>query len=100
MSETGTAKKFLRNILSSVSGYAVTVLVALFLSPFVVHSLGDESYGLWVLVVSLTGYYGLLVFVALLVVGLVYEWRQGALDWGHTLKATLRARDARLSSQK
>ncbi len=46
------------------------------------------------------GYYGLLVFVALLVVGLVYEWRQGALDWGRTLKATLRARAARLSSQK
>ena len=47
-----------------------------------------------------SGYYGLLVFVALLVVGLIYEWRQGALDWGHTLKATLRAKAARLSSQK
>ena len=46
------------------------------------------------------GYYGLLVFVGLLVVGLVYEWRQGGLDWGRTLKATLRARAARLSSQK
>ncbi len=46
------------------------------------------------------GYYGLLVFVGLLVVGLVYEWRQGALDWGRTPKADLRARAARLSSQK
>ena len=46
------------------------------------------------------GYYGLLVFVALLVVGLVYEWRQGALDWGRSPKATQRARAARLSSQK
>ena len=46
------------------------------------------------------GYYGLLVFVGLLVVGLVYEWRQGGLDWGRTLKATYRARAARLSSQK
>ena len=46
------------------------------------------------------GYCGLLVFVALLLVGLVYEWRQGALDWGRTLKATLRARAARLSSQQ
>jgi NADH-quinone oxidoreductase subunit A len=45
------------------------------------------------------GYYGLLVFVGLLVVGLVYEWRQGALDWGRSLKATQRARAARLSSQ-
>ncbi len=47
-----------------------------------------------------SGYYGLLVFVAILVVGLVYEWRQGALDWGRTMKATLRAKAARLSSQK
>lgn len=28
------------------------------------------------------GYGGVLVFVAILVVGLVYEWRQGALDFG------------------
>ena len=47
-----------------------------------------------------TGYYGMLVFVGLLVVGLVYEWRQGALDWGRSLQATLRAKAARLSSQK
>ena len=47
-----------------------------------------------------SGYYGLLVFIALLVVGLVYEWRQGGLDWGHSPKVALRARAARLSSQK
>jgi NADH-quinone oxidoreductase subunit A len=28
-----------------------------------------------------TGYIGVLIFIAVLVVGLVYEWRQGALDW-------------------
>ncbi len=27
------------------------------------------------------GYLGLLVFVLLLVIGLIYEWRVGALDW-------------------
>ncbi len=27
------------------------------------------------------GYSGLLVFVAIVVVGLIYEWRNGALDW-------------------
>lgn len=46
------------------------------------------------------GYYGILVFVGLLMVGLVYEWRQGALDWGRSPAATDRARRARLSSQK
>ena len=28
------------------------------------------------------GYAGVMVFVAILVVGLIYEWRQGALDFG------------------
>lgn len=27
------------------------------------------------------GYWGLIVFVTILVAGLVYEWRMGALDW-------------------
>ncbi len=27
------------------------------------------------------GYYGLLVFVGILVAGLIFEWRMGALDW-------------------
>jgi NADH-quinone oxidoreductase subunit A len=32
------------------------------------------------------GYWGLLVFVGVLVVGLLYEWRVGALDWIHPAK--------------
>jgi NADH-quinone oxidoreductase subunit A len=28
------------------------------------------------------GYVGMLLFVLVLLVGLAYEWRQGALDWG------------------
>jgi len=28
------------------------------------------------------GYFAILVFVAVLVVALIYEWRSGALDWG------------------
>ena len=31
-----------------------------FLTPFVVHSLGETRYGVWTLVVGITGYYGLL----------------------------------------
>ncbi len=27
------------------------------------------------------GYWGLLVFVGILLIGLLYEWRMGALDW-------------------
>jgi O-antigen/teichoic acid export membrane protein len=49
----------LRNIGSSWFGLAVNMLVGFFLSPFILHRLGDEAFGLWVLVFSLTGYYGL-----------------------------------------
>ena len=35
-----------------------------------------------VLDVGWPGYAGMLFFTLVLVVGLVYEWRQGALDWG------------------
>ena len=35
-----------------------------------------------VLEVGWPGYAGMLFFALVLVVGLVYEWRQGALDWG------------------
>ena len=31
--------------------------------------------------VGWTGYVGALVFIAVLAVGLVYEWKQGALEW-------------------
>ncbi len=49
-----------RNIVSNWCGFAVSAAVAFFLTPFVLHSLGDTRYGIWVLVGGLTGYYGLL----------------------------------------
>lgn len=50
----------LRNICSNWAGYIVTALIGFTLSPFIVHSLGTTGYGLWTLVLSLTGYFGLL----------------------------------------
>jgi O-antigen/teichoic acid export membrane protein len=49
----------LKNVTSSWSGLAVNVAVGFFLSPFILHHLGDDAFGLWVLIFSLTGYYGL-----------------------------------------
>ena len=49
-----------RNIFSNWAGYAVTAVIGFLLSPFIVHSLGATGYGLWTLVLSLTGYFGLL----------------------------------------
>lgn len=42
-----------------------------------------------------TGYAAALVFLAVLAVGLVYEWRQGALDWGPPTHAIAEAQTPR-----
>jgi O-antigen/teichoic acid export membrane protein len=52
----------LKNIASSWAGLAVNIAVGFFLSPFILHHLGDEAFGLWVLIFSLTGYYGIFDF--------------------------------------
>src|SRR6266496_859637 len=51
--------EILKNVGSSWCALGVNVLVGLFLSPFILHRLGDEAFGIWVLIFSLTGYYGL-----------------------------------------
>jgi O-antigen/teichoic acid export membrane protein len=48
------------NLVSNQVGFLLPALITFFLSPFVVHALGDELYGLWSLVVSFSGHYGLL----------------------------------------
>src|ERR1700736_7085441 len=49
----------LKNVGSSWFALGVNVLVGIFLSPFILHHLGDEAFGLWILIFSVTGYYGL-----------------------------------------
>jgi len=43
-------------------GPALALVAGLLLSPYVIHHLGDERYGIWVLVFSLVDYYGLVDF--------------------------------------
>jgi len=52
--------RFLKNVLSNWTGMAVSMVLAFFMSPFLVRTLGDRHYGLWVLILSVTGYMGLL----------------------------------------
>jgi O-antigen/teichoic acid export membrane protein len=52
----------LKNVGSNWLGAAVTVAVGFLLSPFILHRLGDEAFGLWVLIFSITGYYGIFDF--------------------------------------
>ncbi len=49
-----------KSILSNWLGFFFTSVVAFFLSPFVVHHLGNSGYGIWALTLSVTGYLGLL----------------------------------------
>ena len=44
-----------RNILGDWSGFAVHVLVTFFMTPFILHSLGDARYGVWLVMMGLTG---------------------------------------------
>jgi O-antigen/teichoic acid export membrane protein len=53
-------RTILTNIFSNWAGYVVTAMIGFLLSPFIVHTLGPTGYGLWTLVLSLTGYFGLL----------------------------------------
>jgi O-antigen/teichoic acid export membrane protein len=53
-------RTLVRNIASNWAGYAVHIAVAFFLTPYIIHSLGETRYGIWTLVVGVTGYYGLL----------------------------------------
>ena len=52
----------LKNVGSSWFSLGINVLVGVFLSPFILHRLGDAAFGIWVLIFSLTGYYGIFDF--------------------------------------
>ncbi len=52
-------KQILKNVGSSWSALGINVIVGIFLSPFILHHLGDAAFGIWVLIFSVTGYYGL-----------------------------------------
>lgn len=52
-------RQILKNVGSSWFSLGVNVVTGFILSPFIVHHLGDEAFGLWILIFSVTGYYGL-----------------------------------------
>lgn len=54
--------QILKNVGSSWFALGINILVGIFLSPFILHKLGDAAFGIWVLIFSLTGYYGIFDF--------------------------------------
>ena len=53
-------KRVARNVVFNWIALASTAVVGFFLSPYVVHHLGNVAYGVWVLVISLSSYMNLL----------------------------------------
>jgi len=51
--------QIIKNVSSSWFALGVNVTVGILLSPFILHRLGDSAFGIWVLIFSITGYYGL-----------------------------------------
>ncbi len=52
-------RQIVRNVSSSWFALGINVAVGIVLSPFILHRLGDTAFGIWVLIFSVTGYYGL-----------------------------------------
>ncbi len=57
---TSVARKLVSGSVLRVVSLIAALAVSFFLTPFIIHSIGDRSYGLWVLVGTFIGYYGLL----------------------------------------
>ena len=52
-------RDILKNVGSSWFSLGINVVLGFFLSPFILHRLGDAAFGIWVLIFSITGYYGI-----------------------------------------
>ena len=49
----------MRGVAFNWIGHACSFVITFFLTPFLVHTLGNQAYGLWAMVMGLTGYYSL-----------------------------------------
>ena len=56
------AKRLLSGAFLRVFNTTLGILIALLMTPFIIRHLGDDSYGLWLLVASITGLFGVLDF--------------------------------------
>ncbi len=54
------SKTLIKNALSNYTGFVVAAIIGLFISPIVIHHLGNVAFGLWALFQSFFGYFGLL----------------------------------------
>ena len=57
-------------------------LIAIFFVIFDLETVFIFAWAIAFFELGWSGYFAMLVFVVILVIALVYEWRSGALDWG------------------
>lgn len=57
-----TSRKLFKSSTSLVALLISSVVIGLFMMPFLVHSLGDEQYGIWILVGSIIAFYEIMDF--------------------------------------
>ncbi len=75
-------------------------LVAIFFVIFDLEAVFFLAWGVAARAVGWPGYFGILVFAAILAAGLLYEWRAGALEWGSATRPRGGARDAVAEGRK
>ena len=61
-SEKSLTQKVITNTAFNMLGKVWGILVALFMTPYIVHHIGVDRYGVWALVSVVTSYFGLLDF--------------------------------------
>jgi O-antigen/teichoic acid export membrane protein len=52
-------RQIVKNVSSNWFSLGINVVVGFLLTPFILHRLGDTANGLWIIIFSVTGYYGL-----------------------------------------
>ncbi len=55
-------RQFGKNIFTSASSLGIRVLLVFFINPFIIHTLGNDRYGVWILVISIVNYMTVLDF--------------------------------------
>ena len=50
----------IRNMATNIAGVVVNMFTGLVVMPYLIRTLGSSTYGLWVLVGTMTGYFGIL----------------------------------------
>ena len=53
-------RKIIRNTLYNSTARVLAIVIALILTPYIIHHIGGERYGIWAIIGMVTGYFGLL----------------------------------------